>query len=181
MPIYSGVVSVGADDYYWKQSVKYDTSNTLEASQNQIIFTSSYAVAELDMSGLDTGSTNFAITAATLHWYDSAYVKSPKAATYQGYIQMYSGGSVEIGSVYTFTTLPATAWNSHALTQTEWEATIEGNVTSVRFNVQVPLAGQSRVWDIGAYENSTAAYVVVEFTSGATPSTVRRGRAIVIG
>ena len=177
MPIYSGVVTAPENDYYWRGGTQFTGATIIRAEDNNIISVTAYAVAELDVSTMPTHLPEFGISAATLHWYDSAYVKSPKAATYDGYIQIYSGAVSEIGSVYTFSTAPTTpAWNSHALTETEWTAGVNPNrpgftgyagsdVTSLRFNVSDPLASQSRIWDVGAYEDSKGVYLEIEYSS----------------
>ena len=179
MAIYSGTVTAATHDYWYINTTKQEGTNYLQAYENPAVGQGGNAYAELATNGLPPGVT---ITAATLWWWTDAYTKS-KSTTFDGYVQMSSGGSYS--SIYSFSTDPGDGvLQSHALTSGEFKTiNLESGTTIVRFGVNDPGGSESRVWKLGAYESGTtfAVRVVVEYTEGGSPPPVRRGRAIVIG
>lgn len=193
MPIFSGQVLNGEYDYHistqdGSPSNTATGTSVIQASRVNSVLpgTTWIAYCELITSGI-TGE-NVVITGATFHWYDNDYTKS-KDTTFQGTVQVFSGASGQYQPIYTFTTDPGTAWNSHDFESHEWGNLEDGQtivltgdgLTKFRFAVTDPGGSYDRTWEIGAYEGSRReAWLEIFYTTGATVARKAR-RFIIIG
>ncbi len=189
MPSFTGTVELATGDFYYSRNpagsgslIKQSGTNTIIAEYNNGTNTDKYAEALIQTSGLTETYTEsqITITAATLHWYNSSYAKSKSATFGQSTIEIRPNAINPYTTIYSLSSDPADGtWGSHTLESGEFQyISFTGN-TEIKWIVDDPGGTYYATWELGAYENSTSAYLVVDYTI-TTPSTTRK-RIFIIG
>ena len=173
MPIFSGHVAAGVDDYDIEvvahPDVTAHTNTVIDARRIRNAGTGNItedttAYVDLDTSGIDAGWT---INSATLRWYTSSYSTTPKADPEGSTIEMWNGSSWS--TIQTVAVDRVVGWESYVLDETERGYINDAGAT--RFNFQISNSetwGSVRAWTLRSYEhtasNGYSVFLEVDYT-----------------
>ena len=178
MPIFSGYVETGDDDYD-----DTNTGNTTIATQSNrdgggSLILTTHAYTDITTSGV---SSTWTITGVTIHFYNDSYVTTPKLETEDS--RVYVWDTDESWKQIDWSNSDRIAgWDSVEFIPGDFDTVNTTGTTKFRYVVSSPaVANALYTWEIRAYEydggHTYAAYLEVEYTE---PGSTRRQRIFII-